>query len=66
MEFGLSKCAQAIFKRSKLGSSDHVQPDEETMNKKVDQEKAYKYLDVDESSGNQQAIMKEKLKNKLL
>ena len=36
------------------------------MNKKVDQEKAYKYLDVDESSGNQQAIMKEKLKNKLL
>ena len=66
MEFGLSKCAQAIFKRSKLGNPDHVPPDEETMNKKLNQEKGYTYLDVDEFSGNQQAIMKEKLKKELL
>ena len=36
------------------------------MNKKVNQEKVYTYLDVDEFSGNQQAIMKEKLKKELL
>ena len=31
MDFGLSKCAKATFKRGKLEKSDHVRLDEETM-----------------------------------
>ena len=31
MEFGLSKCAKATFKRGKLETSDHVRLDEETV-----------------------------------
>ena len=31
MEFGLSKCAKATFKRGKLEKSDHVRLDEETI-----------------------------------
>ena len=50
MEFGLSKCAKATFKRGKLEKSDHVWLDEETMIKDLEQEKVYKYLGVDESS----------------
>ena len=37
MEFGLSRCAKANFKRGKLEKSDHVQLDEETMNKDLEQ-----------------------------
>ena len=64
MEFGLSKCAKATFKRSKLKKSDHVRLDEETMIKDLEQEKVYKYLD--ESSGIQHATMKQKLKKELV
>ena len=66
MEFGLSKCAKATFKRGKLEKSDHVRLDEETMIKDLEQEKVYKYLGVDESSGIQHTTMKQKLKKKLL
>ena len=62
MDFGLSKCAKAIFKRSKLEKSDHVRLDEETMIIDLEQEKVYKYLGVDESSGIQHATMRQKLK----
>ena len=48
MEFGLSKCAKATFKRGKLEKSDHVWLDEETMIKDMEQEKVYKYLALDE------------------
>ena len=44
MEFGLSKCAKATFKKGKLEKSDHVRLDEETMIKNLEQEKVYKYL----------------------
>ena len=66
MEFGLSKCAKATFKRGKLENSDHVWLDEETMIKDLEQEKVYKYLGVDESSGIQHATMKQKLEKKLI
>ena len=62
MELGLSKCSKATFKRSKLEKFDHVQLDEETMIKDLEQEKVYKCLGVDESSEIQSAIMKQKLK----
>ena len=66
MEFGLRKCAKAAFKRAKLEKSDHIRLDEETMIKDLEQEKVYKYLDVDESSGIQHATMKQKLKKELV
>ena len=46
MEFGLSKCTKAIFKRGKLEKSDHVQLDEEAIIKDLEQEKVYKSLSV--------------------
>ena len=66
MEFGLSKCVKATFKRGKLEKFDHVCLDEETMIKDLEQVKVYKYLGVDESSGIQHATMKEKLKKELV
>ena len=66
IEFGLSKCAKATFKRGRLEKSDHVRLDEETMIKNLKQEKVYKYLDADESSGIQHSTMKQKLKKELL
>ena len=66
MEFGLSKCVKATFKRGKLESSDHVWLDGEKMIKDLEPEKVYKYLGVDESSGIQHATMKQKLKKELV
>ena len=66
MEFGLSKYAKATFKRDKLEKSDHVRLDEETMIKDLKQEKVYKYLGHDESSGIQHATMNQKLKKELV
>ena len=66
MEFGLSKCAKATFKKGKLETSDHVRLDEETMIKDLEQEKVYKYLGIDESSGIQHATLKQKLKKELV
>ena len=51
MEFGMSKCAKTTFRGGKLGKSDHFRLDEETMINNLEQEKVYKYLGVDESSG---------------
>ena len=61
MGFGLSKCANATFKRGKLEKSDHVRLDEETMIKDLEQEKIYNYLGADETSGIQHATTKQKL-----
>ena len=58
IEFRLSKCAKATFKRGKLEKSDHVRLDEETIIKGLEQEKVYKYLYFDEFSGIQHATMK--------
>ena len=66
MEFGLSKCAKANFKRGKLGKSDHVRLDEETMIKNLEQEKVYQYFGIDNSSGIQHTTMKQKLKKELV
>ena len=49
----------------KLEKSDHVRLDEEIMIKDLEQEKVYKYLNADESSGIQHATMKRKLKKEL-
>ena len=37
VEYGLSKCAKATFKRDKLKKSDHVKLDEETMIRDLEQ-----------------------------
>ena len=66
MEFGLSNCAKATFKRGKLEKSDHVRLDEETMIKDLEQEKVYKYLGIDKSGGIQRATVKQKLKKELV
>ena len=60
MEFGFT------FKRGNLEKSDHVWLDEETMIKDLEQEKFYKYLGIDESSGIQHATIKQKLKKELV
>ena len=65
MGFGLSKCANATFKRGKLEKSDHVRLDEETMIKDLEQEKIYNYLGVDETSGIQHATTKQNFKSNL-
>ena len=65
-ELGLSKCSKATFKKGKLKKSDHVRLDEETMIKDLEQEKVYKYLGVDESSGIQHTAMKQKLKKEVV
>ena len=62
MEFGLSKCTKATFKSGKLEKSDHVRLDEKTIIKDLEQEKVYKYLGIDDSSGIQHTTMKQKLK----
>ena len=66
MELGLSKCNKPTFKRDKLENSDHAWLDEETMIKDLEQEKVYKYLVVDESSGIQHTTMQQKLKKELV
>ena len=66
MELGLSKCTKPTFKRDKLENSDHAWLDEETMIKDLEQEKVYKYLVVDESSGIQRTTMQQKLKKELV
>ena len=66
MEFGLSNCAKATFKRGKLEKSDHVRLDEETMIKDLEQETVYKYLGIDKSGGIQHATVKQKLKKELV
>ena len=66
MEFGLSKCANATFRRGKLEKSDYIQLYEEIMIKDLEQEKAYKYFGVDESSRIQHATIKQKLKKELV
>ena len=58
MEFRLSKCGKATFKRGKLEKFDIVRQDKETMITDLEQEKVYKYLGVGDSSGIQYAIMK--------
>ena len=42
MGFGLSKGAKATFKRGKLETCDHIQLDEETMIKDLEQKKVYR------------------------
>ena len=57
---------QGYLKRGKLEKSDHVQLDEETMIKDLEQEKVYKCPGVDEYSGIQHATMKQKIKKELV
>ena len=66
MEFGLSKCAKATFKKNKLEKSDLVRLEEETMIKDMEQEKVYKYVGLNESIGIPHATVKQKLKKELV
>ena len=65
MKFELSKCGKATFKRAKLKKSDHVRLDEETISKKLEQEKVYKYFSIDESNWIEHVAVKQKLKMNL-
>ena len=58
MEVWLIKYVSATFRRGKLEKSNHVQLDEETIIKDLEQEKVYQYLGVGESSGIQIAKSK--------
>ena len=62
MEFGLEKCAKATFKRGKLVSTSHVQLDNDTKIKQLEQEEVYKYLGINEGDGIQHAKMKRKIR----
>ena len=66
MEFGLSKCTNATFKKGKLEKSDLVRLEEETMIKDMELEEVYKYPGVNQSVGIQHATMKQKLKKELV
>ena len=46
MEFGLSKCAKATFKKGKLEQTKNVVLDDDSVIKELDQEGTYKYLGV--------------------
>ena len=50
MEFALDKCAIAIMKGGKQIKSQNMQTDDKV---------AYKYLDIDENSGNRHSAMEE-------
>ena len=58
MEFGLDKCAKATFKRGKLGSTNSIVLDEDTVIEELEQEGTYKYLGVNEGDGIQHSKMK--------
>ncbi|XP_063601678.1 uncharacterized protein LOC134777753 [Penaeus indicus] len=49
MEFGLSKCAKATFKRGKLRNTKNIVLDDDSIIKELDQEGTYKYLGVNEA-----------------
>ena len=46
MEFGLSKCTKATFKRGEIEKSDHVRLDDGAMIKDLEQEKVYKFYKI--------------------
>ncbi len=58
MEFGLEKCAKAIFKRGQLIQITNIDLDIDTAIKDIEQEGTYKYLGVNEGEGIQHATMK--------
>ena len=66
MEFGLSKCAKATFKKGKLEQTKNVVLDDDSVIKELDQEGTYKYLGVNAGDGIQHAKMKEKIKKECL
>ena len=66
MEFGLSKCAKASFKRGRKVKTNNLDIDNSTLIREIDQEEVYKYLGVNEGDGIQHASMKEKIKKEVL
>ena len=66
MEFGLDKCANAIFKCGNLESADNVVLDDETVIKELEKEGTYKYLGVNEGDGKQHSKMKGKIRKECL
>ena len=66
MQFGLEKCAKASFKGGKLVKTSNIIIDNKTIIKKLEQEKSYKYLGVNEGDGIQHAKMKKHKKKNAL
>jgi len=62
MDFGLDKCAKAIFKRGKLAKTENIELDVGTAIQDLEQEGTYKYLGVNEGDRIQHAKMKEKIR----
>ena len=62
MQFGLSKCAKATFKRGKLVSATNIHLDLNTTIRELEQNDTYKYLGIDEGDGIQHSLMKERLR----
>lgn len=62
MEFGLDKCATAVYKRGKLFKSQNIQVDERTSIRNLENGEPYKYLGVDETDGIDNNSMKTKIR----
>ena len=57
MEFGLDKCARAIFINSKRTRTTAFELDIDTTNRELDQDETYKYLAIDGGNGIQHSKM---------
>lgn len=66
MEFGLDKCAIAVFRSGKLVKSENIQLNEKTTIRDLNQDEVYKYLGVDESDCIQHSKMKQAISKEYL
>ena len=62
MEFGLDKCAKALFKRGKKISAEGIPLNDNQEIQDLDQAETYKYLGMEEEEGIQHHKMKVKIR----
>jgi hypothetical protein len=51
MEFGLDKCATAVFKHGKLTKSQNVSLNNQTVIRNLELDETFRYLDTEEGDG---------------
>ena len=62
MEFGLDKCAEALFLKGTLRKTANMNIDVDTIIRELDPGESYKYLGVHECNGINHSAMKEKVR----
>ena len=62
MEFRLDKCVKASFVRGKLTVKENIQIDIDTTIKKLEPEKSYKYLSINDGDGIQHSHVKKNIR----